>query len=172
MGLLPDYGIFLRSRPLGAQAAPAGNDVRPRRVEWRAHVRLPGCRRGGACPFAPARNRSAILRFVAEWENDEPRTPPFFRPVRPPCRRSGIDVVFARLRAMQAAGGAVVGAVVGSVAHSSEEEHGLAPANYPWSHEGMLNSFDASSCVHLPAVVPRVCFGRFWRARSRRAVAI
>ena len=45
----------------------------------------------------------------------------------------------------QAAGGAVVGAVIGGVAHSSEEEHGLGPANYPWSHEGMMSSFDATS---------------------------
>lgn len=45
----------------------------------------------------------------------------------------------------QAAGGAVVGAVAGGVAHSSEEEHGLAPANYPWSNEGFMSSFDATS---------------------------
>ena len=49
------------------------------------------------------------------------------------------------LGVVQAAGSAVVGTVAGGVAHSSEEEHGLAPANYPWSHEGFMSSFDASS---------------------------
>jgi len=48
---------------------------------------------------------------------------------------------------LQAAGGAAVGLAAGSVAHASEEEHGLAPANYPWSHEGMLSSFDHAGCA-------------------------
>jgi hypothetical protein len=30
------------------------------------------------------------------------------------------------------------------VVYASEEEHGLAPANYPWSHEGPFSCFDAS----------------------------
>lgn len=56
-----------------------------------------------------------------------------------------------------AAGGAVIGTVVGGVAHSSEEEHGLAPANYPWSHEGFLSSFDASSIRRGYQVYRGVC---------------
>ena len=52
---------------------------------------------------------------------------------------------------MQAAGGAAVGLAAGSVAHASEEEHGLAPANYPWSHEGPMSSFDAAGCANAPA---------------------
>ena len=64
---------------------------------------------------------------------------------------------------MQAAGGAAVGLAAGSVAHASEEEHGLAPANYPWSHEGPMSSFDAAGCANAhPITNPQtmaLCFG-------------
>ena len=76
---------------------------------------------------------------------------------------------------LQAAGGAAVGLAAGSVAHASEEEHGLAPANYPWSHEGPMSTFDATGCANAPA--PNAAKppsharpSRFWRGCAKRAV--
>ena len=76
---------------------------------------------------------------------------------------------------MQAAGGAAVGLAAGSVAHASEEEHGLAPANYPWSHEGPMSSFDAAGCANAPgpnAAKPpsHARSSRFGRGCAKRAV--
>ena len=78
---------------------------------------------------------------------------------------------------LQAAGGAAVGLAAGSVAHASEEEHGLAPANYPWSHEGPMSSFDAAGCAN--ALAPNAAKppshaharpGRLGRGCAKRAV--
>jgi len=43
------------------------------------------------------------------------------------------------------------------VVYASEEEHGLAPANYPWSHEGPFSCFDASSIRRGYQVYRGVC---------------
>lgn len=56
-----------------------------------------------------------------------------------------------------ASGTGVVGGLVGSAAFASEEEHGLAPANYPWSNEGMMSSFDAAGIRRGYQVYRGVC---------------
>lgn len=98
--------------------------------------------RGPANPAIRARRRSIGCKWEAEAFR-APRAPAgpesILRRMSPWLTAIGVFLVG------QAAGGAVVGAVIGGVAHSSEEEHGLGPANYPWSHEGMMSSFDASS---------------------------
>lgn len=60
----------------------------------------------------------------------------------------------ARVAGVVAAGAAAVG---GSVAYANEEDHGIPPANYPWTHDGMIGSFDHQSIRRGYQVYKNVC---------------
>ena len=62
------------------------------------------------------------------------------------------------LRAFALLGGSAT-AIVGlaSIAHADEAEHGLQAPSYPWSHNGLLASYDHASIRRGHQVYQQVC---------------
>jgi hypothetical protein len=70
------------------------------------------------------------------------RTPPAPQPAAEAAADAAAPLLTARRLGGAAAGAAAALAAAASVAAADEAEHGLAPAAYPWPHDGHFSAYD------------------------------